>query len=418
MKKYSTLITLLIVHISMSTTSIAGHSNVSKSMSNQKKLTTLRVRLLGPLNTKTGKCGDEVVVQVVEPEEYKGDILEGVVTESKSGGSIKGKAELTFVFQNHVHNNQPIPIKATLKSISNSKGQEMVDEEGNVVKRENNLKSVIGKSILGGLAGAALGAVLAGGEGAAIGAAAGAGTAAVASIVYIKYKVKGADITFDTGSEMSVEVQDCENCKLFRPETCAPLPQVTSNKSSAIEVRPTLTRANQENRNPSTNSIQRPDKPSTKFRTYKQGSLFAINIPKNWRLVPDGDNLAFAPNGGYLMQGANVEVEYGVKMGIAQLQSQTVESGIEFLITSLIETSKNSEKIGKPLFTGIAGREFLTARIRGESAAPNRMNIVDIYLSKLNNGSFVYFITSVPEKDYPEYLEAFLTIRSSIQIHE
>ena len=419
MKRSCSLINLIVILLCLSFNILAGSRYIIKSSMNQKKTTILRVKLLGPLSTRTGKCGDEVVVRVVAPEENKGDILEGFVTESKSGGSIKGKSELTFVFQTHVHNNESKRVKSILKSITNSKGQEMVDEEGNVVKKENNLKSVIGKSILGGLAGAAIGAVVAGGEGAAIGAAAGAGTAAITSVVYIKYKVQGANVAFDAGSEMLVEVQDCENCKPFQAQTCSASPRIVAKSTAnSVDIRPTITRRPRENEQATISSIQKPEKPSNRFRTYKQGNLFEVSVPNNWRRIPEGDNMDFAPNGGYSTQGATITVEYGVRIGVIQLPGDTVEQGMKHLMNSLSKAGKGSQQVGNAIPTGFAGRGFLGSRLRRESTVPNRMEIIDVYLTKLSNGSFLYFITSVPDQHYPEYLETFLRIRSGIQIND
>ncbi|HKQ80122.1 MAG TPA: YMGG-like glycine zipper-containing protein [Blastocatellia bacterium] len=75
----------------------------------------------------------------------------------------------------------------------------MVDEEGNVVEKKNN----IGSAAAGAAAGAALGAILGGPKGAGIGA----GVGAVASLIVIKFSVRGANVTFDSGSELVVEVR-------------------------------------------------------------------------------------------------------------------------------------------------------------------------------------------------------------------
>src|SRR5262249_31411344 len=89
-----------------------------------------RVRLLGQLSTKVNKKGDKITAEVISPQEFHSDIMEGVIKESKSGGSIKGTSILTFTFETSVHNDESTPIRSSIKSFINSKGQEMVDEEG------------------------------------------------------------------------------------------------------------------------------------------------------------------------------------------------------------------------------------------------------------------------------------------------
>src|SRR5262245_58934312 len=132
--------------------------------------TDFLVRLSSPLSTKLNKKGDSVAAEVLSPSAYRGYIMEGVVKESKSGGSIKGHSVLTFTFEKLIRGDHVIAIRSSIKSFKNSKGKEMVDEAGNVVEKKNN----VGSAVAGAAAGAALGAILGGAKGAGVGAGVGA----------------------------------------------------------------------------------------------------------------------------------------------------------------------------------------------------------------------------------------------------
>jgi hypothetical protein len=159
-----------------------------------------RVKLLGPLSTKTSQKGDKITAQVLSPQDFKGDIMEGKVTEVKSSGKMKGQAVLNFTFETVHHAGQNWSVQSSVKSVTNSKGQPDVDEEGRVVKKTNN----IGKAALGTGLGALIGGIAGGAKGAAIGA----GVGAAASIVMIQMTVKGNAVDFAPGTELMLSVKE------------------------------------------------------------------------------------------------------------------------------------------------------------------------------------------------------------------
>jgi hypothetical protein len=161
--------------------------------------TDFRVKLLSPLNTQTGKKGDKITAQVLDPQPFTGDILEGTIRESKSGAKLKGKAVLNFTFDTLNHAGKAQPVQANVKSMTNSKGQQDVDEEGQIVKKKNN----IGKLAAGTAIGALIGGLAGGGKGAAIGA----GVGAAATLVLIEVAVEGANVSFAPGSEFLLSVK-------------------------------------------------------------------------------------------------------------------------------------------------------------------------------------------------------------------
>jgi hypothetical protein len=162
--------------------------------------TEFHVKLLAPLSTETNKKGDKVSAQVVSPDQFNGDTVEGVVKESKGSGKIKGKSVLNFTFQTLNHGGNAVPIESQVKSVVNSKGKADVDEEGRSVQKKNNL----GKMAAATAGGALLGAIIGGGKGAAIGA----GVGAAASIVFIEVATTGAQISFAPGSEFILAVKE------------------------------------------------------------------------------------------------------------------------------------------------------------------------------------------------------------------
>ncbi|MBM3957694.1 MAG: hypothetical protein FJ313_06540 [Gemmatimonadetes bacterium] len=164
------------------------------------KDTEFRVKLLAPLSTETNRKGDKITAQVVTPEPFTGDMLEGEVKESKSGGKITGKSVLNITFSQLHHGEQKIPVEAKVQSFTNSKGQQDVDEEGRMIEKKSN----VGKAAAGTGVGALIGGIAGGAKGAAIGA----GIGGAASLVLIQVAAKGANITFAPGSEIVLSVRE------------------------------------------------------------------------------------------------------------------------------------------------------------------------------------------------------------------
>ncbi len=162
--------------------------------------TEFRVKLLSPIDTRTSRKGDTITAQVIGPDAFRGDILEGKIKESKSGGKAKGESVLSFSFETLNHAGQPVPVQSSVKSVANSQGARDVDEEGRVVRKKNNL----GKAAAAAGIGALIGAVAGGGRGAAIGA----GVGAAAALVFIQVGVEGANVSFAPGSEFILAVKE------------------------------------------------------------------------------------------------------------------------------------------------------------------------------------------------------------------
>lgn len=97
------------------------------------------VELGAPLSTSSNHKGDPVTGRVVDPPAFGGDTLQGHVTESRQGNKLHGDAVLNFSFDTLQHGGQSIPVEASITSISNSKGQADVDEEGRVLRHSSNL---------------------------------------------------------------------------------------------------------------------------------------------------------------------------------------------------------------------------------------------------------------------------------------
>lgn len=158
------------------------------------------VRLKAPgINTKTAAVGDEVRAVVEQPADFAGYEVIGHVSQAANGGKIKGQSVLQFKFERLEKENVVVPIDATLKQVTNSKGSPNVDEEGRAIKK----KSHLGKLLMSGAGGAGLGYLMGGAKGAAIGAAGGAAVAIAAIEIAAE---KGSDFELAADSRLLLTV--------------------------------------------------------------------------------------------------------------------------------------------------------------------------------------------------------------------
>ena len=158
-----------------------------------------QVQLKTPLSTSVSQKGDAVSAVVLSPDAFKGDLVTGKVTESKSGNKLHGEAILNFSFETLEHGGAAVPIASSITSISNSKGQADVDEEGRVIRKSSNVGKAVGGTALGGL----LGGLTHGATGAAIGA----GVGATASLILIEVAAQGPRVDFAAGSTIGLSAK-------------------------------------------------------------------------------------------------------------------------------------------------------------------------------------------------------------------
>ena len=158
----------------------------------------IQVELMNQIGTDTSRKGDLISARVVSPAQLQGDVVEGKITESKSGAKLGGQSAFSFSFDTLRHGGAAIPINSQFKSAVNSKGKVNVDEEGRMVRRgTGNVAKVAGGTGVGAL----VGGLTHGGKGAAIGAAVGAG----ASIVLVQIAADAPNIRFSPGSRLVIE---------------------------------------------------------------------------------------------------------------------------------------------------------------------------------------------------------------------
>src|SRR5262245_25021055 len=161
----------------------------------------LSARLNQPLSTKYTREGERFTLNVVEPGQYRGAVIEGVVARSNRSGRVSGRADMTLDFERiRTRDGRSYNFAGTIENVSLPSGERVrVDREGNVKEDDSQTSRTVTRGAIGGAIGALIGAIAGGGKGAAIGAAVGVG--AGAGSVFIEGR---DDLELPIGSEIAV----------------------------------------------------------------------------------------------------------------------------------------------------------------------------------------------------------------------
>lgn len=165
----------------------------------------ITVILDSPISTSLNKAGDSFVARVTQPAEIEGAIVEGHITKLEPAKDANApKSHIIFGFETLTVGDTTYKIQATLKEVTNAKGVQKVDEEGDVLGQGNGLKRAMfagGGAGMGALAGGMLG----GGLGSLAGGMAGG---ALGYVVSLDFTTSGKNIDFFPGSTFVLDVTD------------------------------------------------------------------------------------------------------------------------------------------------------------------------------------------------------------------
>jgi hypothetical protein len=140
----------------------------------------LSARLNQSLSTRYTREGSRFTLNVIEPGQYRGAVIEGVVARSDRSGRVSGRADMTLDFERiRTRDGRTYNFAGTIDNVSLPNGESVrVDREGNVEEDDSQTSRTLTRSAVGGAIGALIGAIAGGGKGAAIGAAVGVGAGA------------------------------------------------------------------------------------------------------------------------------------------------------------------------------------------------------------------------------------------------
>ncbi|HKO63316.1 MAG TPA: M48 family metallopeptidase [Pyrinomonadaceae bacterium] len=162
----------------------------------------------------------------------------------------------------------------------------------------------------------------------------------------------------------------------------------------------------------------RVDYPSTRYQTYSEfGGALRVSVPSNWRQLPSGDSVWFAPEGGYGSYQGQAIFTHGVSFGVAQVQGRNLQQSTREFINGLAQSNPNLRQNTGLQRTTFAGRNGFTARLTNVNRATGQSEIVTVITSQTRNGQLFYMIAVAPQNEYSTYQSAFANIMRTVQIN-
>jgi beta-barrel assembly-enhancing protease len=154
--------------------------------------------------------------------------------------------------------------------------------------------------------------------------------------------------------------------------------------------------------------------PSTRTRSYTGVSWLSLSVPSNWSDFPGQNDVMFAPEGAYGQQG----ITHGVMTGTYSGKNKNLSLDTQEYVNGVLQDNNYLRRRGESTRTYIDGRTGSMTSLSGRSPITNRTEIVNIYTTQLRNGTLFYAITVVPDDESYNYSSAFRNVLSSIRLND
>jgi Zn-dependent protease with chaperone function len=157
--------------------------------------------------------------------------------------------------------------------------------------------------------------------------------------------------------------------------------------------------------------------PSSNFRTYS-GSYYRIGVPENWRELAAGDNVTFAPEGGYRETQGQFVFTHGIQVGAVRAQSTALRSATDELISGLTQDNQDLRRSGPYQRETLGRREGLSVSLTNVSQITRRAEVVTVYTALLRNGDLFYLIAVAPQDEIQNYQRTFMAIVGAVDLND
>jgi uncharacterized ParB-like nuclease family protein len=158
--------------------------------------------------------------------------------------------------------------------------------------------------------------------------------------------------------------------------------------------------------------------PSTRYQTYSEfGGALRVSVPANWRQIPSGDSVWYAPEGGYGSYQGQAIFTHGTSFGVAQIQRQNLQQATQNFINGLAQSNPNLRQATGLQRTTFTGRNAFTTSLTNLNRATGQTENVTVVTTQTRNGDLFYMIAVAPQNEYGTYQSAFRNIMRSVQLN-
>jgi hypothetical protein len=163
---------------------------------------------------------------------------------------------------------------------------------------------------------------------------------------------------------------------------------------------------------PVSGNVARPD---SRYQTYDEGDLFRISVPANWREMGDNNTVTFAPDGAYGTVNGQSVFTHGVQVGLSRNESHDLQTATEELVEALRQGNPQLRRQSNYDRGSIGGRQGLHTTLTNVSEATGGQEAIDLFTTRLGDGSLFYVIGVAPRQEYDAYGNVFRRVVGSIR---
>ena len=160
----------------------------------------------------------------------------------------------------------------------------------------------------------------------------------------------------------------------------------------------------------------RVDPPSSRYRTYNQGT-FTVSIPDNWSEV-NQNGLWYAPRGAFGSANGQAVFTHAVTFGAVQTQNRSLSQATSEFVNSLTRSSGSMRARGTYQRMDVDGRLGELITFDNVNEATQRAELISVVTTQLRNGELFYMIAVSPTDESASYQSTFLTILRSLRLND
>ena len=157
---------------------------------------------------------------------------------------------------------------------------------------------------------------------------------------------------------------------------------------------------------------------SAQFTTYTERNLFRVRVPSNWRELPDGNAVVFAPRGAYGDTGGQMVFTHGVEIGLAPRNGGDLRGATDALIHLLASDNPNLRRLSDDGLSSLANQPAVRVVVSNVSEVTGQVERMEIVTTLLRDGRLFYALVVAPADRFSHYGPTFRQVVSSIAIIE
>jgi hypothetical protein len=156
--------------------------------------------------------------------------------------------------------------------------------------------------------------------------------------------------------------------------------------------------------------------PSSRYKSYKEGNLFTVSVPDNWKEVAASSSVKFVPDGAYGQVQGRTVFTHGVELGFVRNEIHSLEQATQEFVDDLAQSNPALRMTGGLQSSKLSGRSGLTATLDNVSDVTGRGETVTVFTTLLRDNNLFYCIAVAPQAEYQAYQRSFQRVVQSIRL--